>query len=365
MPERWGDGRKLAQTTVWMLFALATVSVGLAQEAVPKVSVARWPGDRKAAISLTFDDAMNTHLDQARSILKKHQLVGTFFVSTGRREWKDRKPEWQALAAEGNELANHTVNHPCLLEIIQPHSQDYTPEMMEAEIRDAAADIAATTNSHRGLTFAYPCGDMSFGKPAEQAKNEALYLTYVSRYAFGGRGYKSGEPQDPDDMDVLTIPDLGVTEAKDSAALIAMAQTAVDAGNWGVFCFHGVGGEWLSVTTDAMDGLAGHLQRHPEIWTASFGDVLRYSLERKAAALDVRSNADGSVDIRLSWPMPQTTYDLPLTLRVELASTWHSATAIVDGKPIHAQIVSGKPEPLLLIDVPVGSGVVHLARESR
>jgi hypothetical protein len=36
--------------------------IGIAQD-IPKIKIARWPADRLAAISLTFDDALNTHLD--------------------------------------------------------------------------------------------------------------------------------------------------------------------------------------------------------------------------------------------------------------------------------------------------------------
>lgn len=351
---------RLRSILIFGIVCSAACFAALAQNSLPKVAIARWPGDKKAAISLTFDDAMNTHLDRVRPILKKHQLVGTFFATTGKPEWKNRKPEWQALAAEGNEIGNHTVNHPCLLEIIEPHSQDYTPEMMEAEIRDAAAEITATTNSHRGLTFAYPCGNMSFGRPADQAKNEGLYLTFVSRYAFGARGaVGSGGTEDPDEMDVLTVSDLGITEAKDSAALIAMAEPAVTAKNWGIFCFHGVGGEYLSITSEALDGLAGYLQQHPEIWTASFGDVLRYTLERKAASIEVKPKADGSVDILLSWPMPHTTYDIPLTLMVDIPPSWAGVSVLVDGKPGHPE--TRQPNRALLIGIPAGTAVANVA----
>jgi hypothetical protein len=255
--------------TLCIAVVLVTANPVLAQLTTPKVSVARWPQGKTAAVSLTFDDGVNTHLDVAGPILHKYGLNGTFFVNTGRKEWRNRKPEWQHLAAEGNELANHTVNHPCLLEEIEPHSQSYTPEMMEAEIRDAATEITTTANSHRGLTFAFPCGNMSFGMPSDQSKNEALYMTYVSRYAFGGRGYGSGGPQDPDEMNVLTITDLGSTEGRDSEALIAMARSAFEKKNWGVFCFHGVGGDWLSITPAALDGLATFLRQNSEIWVAS------------------------------------------------------------------------------------------------
>lgn len=129
------------------------------------VTVARWPQDRTAAVSLTFDDAMDTQLDVSAPILSKHRLNGTFFVSTALSEWEKRKGEWKQLAKSGNELGDHTVHHPCLLPEIQPRSQDYTPEMMQSEIQSAAEQIRELTASSRGLTFAYPCGDMSFGPP--------------------------------------------------------------------------------------------------------------------------------------------------------------------------------------------------------
>jgi peptidoglycan/xylan/chitin deacetylase (PgdA/CDA1 family) len=105
------------------------------------LTVAPWPGDRTAVISLTFDDAMATHLDNVGPILKKHGLQATFFVSTGSEAWRKRVKEWQQLAADGHEIGGHTVKHPCLLERIEPHAQDYTPQMMEAEIRDGAETI--------------------------------------------------------------------------------------------------------------------------------------------------------------------------------------------------------------------------------
>src|SRR5438876_436308 len=105
-------------------------SVVCAAQTTAPLTVAPWMGDRSAAISLTFDDAMATHLDYAGPILKRHGIHGTFFVSTGMEAWQKRIQQWQSLAAEGNEIGGHTVTHPCLLERIEPHAQDYTPQMM-------------------------------------------------------------------------------------------------------------------------------------------------------------------------------------------------------------------------------------------
>ena len=172
------------------LAALAIAATLLSHaETLSAPTVAPWQGGRQSAISLTFDDAMASQLDNAAPILKKHGLHGTFFVTTGMKAWKTRLPDWQRVAAEGNEIGGHTVTHPCLQDRIRPHSEDYTPEMMEAELRDGAQAILQEIGSRRGLTFAYPCGCKSFGPPAQQTRNSALFQRFISEHYFAARDY--------------------------------------------------------------------------------------------------------------------------------------------------------------------------------
>lgn len=347
------------------LFVLLTAVSVVAQQAQTKVTVARWPQDRTAAISLTFDDAMATHLDVAAPILKKHQLNGTFFVSTGLGVWEKRKEEWKQLAKDGNELGDHTVHHPCLLPEIEPHSQEYTPEMMQAEIRDSAKAVSEVVPQQRGLTFAYPCGDLSFGPPADQATNSALYLKFVAEYAFGARIIGPGGAQDPDDISVLAITDLGSTEKKDFSGLLAMADPVIQQHQWGVYCFHGIGGEYLSVSSSAFDELDAYLDTHREIWTAPFGDVLRYIQERQSAVLDIHGNSDGSVDIMLGWPLDSHIYDLPLTLKIEVARGVKEVVATADGDRLQTKLVEQGDRAVAVVDVAPNSKVVHMAGATR
>jgi len=347
----------------WFGVALisAVASVCCAQNAVPTVTVARWPRDRAAAISLTFDDGINSHLDHVRSILKKHHLNATFFVATGMGPWEKRKAEWKQLAADGNELGNHTVHHPCLLPQITPHSQDYTPQMMEAEIKDAAQEIQEATGSKRGMTFAYPCGNMSFGNPADEVKNAALYARYVAENSFAARGYGAGGTQGPEDINILAINDLGLTSDKDFLTLLDMARPAVQGHNWGVYAFHGVGGDWLSITPETLDELASYLEKHSEIWTATFGDVVRYIQESKAASMRITNSNSNSLTVSLSWPMDKRTYDVPLTLKVEVPQAWQDASATGDGKTLTVKIANPKRGAVILIEVPAQTTEVRIA----
>jgi peptidoglycan/xylan/chitin deacetylase (PgdA/CDA1 family) len=330
---------------------------------MPVPVVATWPGDRTAAISLTFDDAMATHLDNAGPILKKYGIQGTFFVITGAEDWRKRTAEWKQLSLQGNEIGGHTVNHPCLGPQVKPHAQDYTPEMMEAEMRDSAKAIAAEIGERRGLTFAYPCGNMSFGPPGEQTRNAALYQRYVSEHFFAARA--SGGPRsgwsgtvEADDLSILSVPDLGFTADRGFPELIAMAEPGLRNHRWEVFTFHGVGGEWLSVSTDTLEELAAYLARHSEIWTATFGDAVRYIQESKALRIQAAKTGGAEAWFDLNWPLDAATYDLPVTLKWPLPEGWSSAQVYFAEKPASSTQQKGR---VLLVDVPPGTTSVRFA----
>lgn len=345
--------REFLEAAAATLAASPAMSAGDEKSLLP--APAPWPQDRTAAVSLTFDDAMQTQLDIAGPILKKYGLNGTFFAITGpSSSWLKRPDDWKRLAEEGNEIGSHTVNHPCMLKAIKPHSQDYTPEMMLKEMQESSQSIIERLGVKRGLTFAYPCGDMTFGREADLAPNQARYLDFVAQYYFAARGYNCWGPVVAEDINPLTVPVLGWTFGKDFPSLLATLDPARQSHNWGVFVFHGVGGQWLSVTQEAFDELAGFLARHREIWTATFGDVVRYIQEAKA--LEVRADESTresfGFTFTLTWPLEAKVYDLPLTLKWKLPPSWSACSARADGKLLSCSRSADTSTQAVLVDVP-------------
>ena len=344
--------------------AITLPSAGATAPAAAVPTPTPWPGDRSAAVSLTFDDAMQTQLDNAGPILKKHGLHGTFFVVTGPSStWTKRPDDWARLAAEGNEIASHTVHHPCMLKVIKPHSQDYTPDMMLKEMRDSSEAIIARLGVRRGLTFAYPCGDMTFGGENDLARNQARYLDYVAQYYFAARGYNSWAPVVAEDINPLTVPVLGWTLGRDFPSLLAQLEPARQGNNWGVFVLHGVGGQWLYITSQTFDELAGFLARHTEIWTATFGDVVRYIQESKVLKVESGDSSDQQRGFALTWPLEARIYDLPLTLKWQLPSGWSSCTATADGKPLDCSVKPNAGVKTALVDVAAQTKSLQFAKK--
>ncbi|MEU6749085.1 polysaccharide deacetylase family protein [Spirillospora sp. NPDC046719] len=64
-------------------------------------------------VSLTFDDGLQDQYDNVRTLLDRHGMKATFFVSTGLlgRPGRMTRSEVMDLAASGHEIGGHTLDH--------------------------------------------------------------------------------------------------------------------------------------------------------------------------------------------------------------------------------------------------------------
>ena len=70
-----------------------------------------WNG-KKCAVVLTYDDALNTHLDNVIPLLDSLGLKGTFYLSASFPGCKNRLEGWKKAAAKGHIPAgSHFLSH--------------------------------------------------------------------------------------------------------------------------------------------------------------------------------------------------------------------------------------------------------------
>jgi len=234
-----------------------------------------WPNGAKAAVVLTYDDGMDTHLDHAAPDLDAAGLEGTFFVPGHSESLAKRLAEWRALAARGHELGNHAIFHPCLRtgpkgavrEWVKPEYQleGYTVE----RIRDEVAAMSTTLLAIDGeavRTFAYNCCDTTAGG--------ASYVDAIRPLFLAARAGEDRIAEDVHGLDPMLVPSWAATNVT-GAELVAFAQKAVAAGGLAVFQFHGIGGEWISVSRDAHQELVAWLASNRQtVWTGTFRQVM-------------------------------------------------------------------------------------------
>ena len=254
-----------------------------------------WPNGARAAIVLTYDDAAPSQLDHAIPALDSTGLKGTFFLSNVRLADVAR---WKAAAVSGHELANHTLNHPCLAGTFEmpPRQQleHHTPESVLQEV--AQQNVLLTALDGRlDHGFAVPCGQtLAGGKDYLEPLRQSKLVTYSRSVE-----ETDGELQrDPASLDLMRLPGRGFTSPTAATQMVEFAEQAAQAGGLAVYVFHGVGGDYLSVTADDHNRFVEWLAaRRQTYWVATMRDVVAWIAQQRSAPAARRVAGDPAVTV--------------------------------------------------------------------
>ena len=237
-----------------------------------------WPNGAHAAVSLTYDDAIQSQIDNAVPALAKHGLVATFFL-TGTSGYLQSNPDvYKGLVAKGHELGSHTMNHPC--DRSQPWVkpgfglQDYDLARMQKELEDNVQQLR-DLGQKDPFSFAYPCGSTWLGE------NHESYVKLIEPMFVAARGVRPAVT-DPSSEDLMNVPSpMGNSSGAD---LVSWVERAVAQHGWVTFTFHGVAGDYLPVNAEAHETLLTYLEAHKStIWTERFGTIASYVKTKRAA----------------------------------------------------------------------------------
>ncbi len=264
----WEDGRIGSRVMANHTRAgLALAGVLLLLPALTGAPAGRWPGGRQAAIVLTYDDALRSQLNIAVPQLDAAGFKGTFFLSgTFVQEDVER---WRAVARSGHELANHSVFHPCARGTFdmpeQYNNERYSVQTMLTEIR-VMNTLLHAIDGGTTRTYATPCGQTVVGGQDYIAALKASGLVQYVR----GTGPPVEGPVDP-----FNVPGMFFPETTTGADLIAFVDRIRRAGGLGVLGFHGVGGDYLTVSAEAHQQLVRYLHDHRDVfWVTTFKNAL-------------------------------------------------------------------------------------------
>lgn len=249
------------------LFIIFLTITGLAN-AQPQI---KWPDHKKAVIVLTYDDGLDSQLNTAIPQLNSAHLKGTFFLA-GDLNYQTI-PRWRNAGKKGHELANHTIYHPCISTDDNPvGSQNYTPAMMLEEI-GVMNNFLFAIDGKTSHTYAYPCTETTVG--GKDYVN-SLRASGLIRYARIG-GDKNDIVTDFKNLDPFLVPSYGLEGSETADDLIAYVKDVCKKGGMGVFMFHGIGGDYITIPALTHKKLIDYLVKNKkDIWVATFQQAMDY-----------------------------------------------------------------------------------------
>ena len=231
-----------------------------------------WKG-KKCAVVLTYDDALNQHLDNAIPVLDSLGLKATFYVTAFTQSMQTRLNDWKKLAVNGHELGNHTLYHPCIggkgREWVSPDydMNNYTVRRMVDETRMTNLFLQALDGKTK-RTFAFTCGDMKIG---DSSFINAMKKDFLAARAVRAQMHKINE------IDLYNV-DCYMVNGETAEQMIEWVKKASETNSLLVILFHGVGGgNALNVSIEAHRGFLQYLKKNEkDLWIAPMLEVAEH-----------------------------------------------------------------------------------------
>lgn len=255
-----------------MLVVIMLCGQALAAETPPDKPAFSWPNGAKAAVSLAYDDALPSQLDAAIPQLNAVGLKGSFYLPLSANTVQNRLADWRVAAAQGHELANHSLFHQCAKSLpnrdwVSPDRDlDQTPaSRLVAEIRLGNAFLQAIDGKTQ-RTFTAPCTDqLAAGTP---------YLPLLTQDFVAMKTTVGGVVDDMQQLNIHAVPVIAPSEVT-GAQLINWVKAAGAKGTMVNFTFHGIGGDHLQISAAAHAELLQFLASHKdEYWTDTFLNLM-------------------------------------------------------------------------------------------
>ncbi|MGZ7046328.1 MAG: polysaccharide deacetylase family protein, partial [Candidatus Aminicenantales bacterium] len=193
----------------------------------------RWPGGKRAAISLTFDDARQSQVDTGLPLLDRYKVKATFYVSPD--NVKERLEGWKRAVKSGHEIGNHTMTHPCTGNYAFSKAnalEDLSLDRMAREIDEASLAIE-TMLSVKPISFAYPCCQTFVGRGMAVKS----YVPLVAERFLTGRLGLNEAANDPGICDLSQLLAQG-SDGTTFGELKALIDQAVSEGRWLILAGH-------------------------------------------------------------------------------------------------------------------------------
>ncbi|MEP1447845.1 MAG: polysaccharide deacetylase family protein [Paraglaciecola sp.] len=255
------DGDNVVRVTVFF-HNLAFLLIGLFIIQPSALAAQQWPEGEKIAISLSYDDALNSQLDNALPALNQRNLKASFYIVPLSDGFKNRIQEWRQLAQQGHELGNHSLFHACHSgkpgrEWVEPWNalDDRMVQTMVSEIT-LANTILTSLDGYSEHTFTPPCFD--------QMAKDGNYVNAVKEQFVAIKSL-----EDPNFAALIAPSDIS------SAKIIEFIEKQPPNIKLVNVLFHGIGGDHLVTSTEQHAKFLDYLLANSDkYWIDTYRNIM-------------------------------------------------------------------------------------------
>lgn len=261
--------------------------------------------------------------------------------------------QYKSYAAQGHEIASHTVTHPRLA-VLDEANMLYELEQSKADLLKFigpesifSAEGPYGTENERVMEYAHKV------YPSLRNRMPEEWLEEINR----------GSKMNPGESTKEYVQwQRGPVTRIDINQMKAWVDTVMNHDNtWLVLVFHGVENlGWEPKTRPELVEYFSFMKANEkDLWIATFRDVTKYLRERKATKVTT-SVKDDSISINLTSELDPELYSVPLTLKTYIPADWISAQVSQGDQSKTLEIQIDEKGSFVIYDVKPGGGEVRV-----
>ena len=284
--------------------------------------IAKWYNNHDCAVSLRFDDNLDSHVEFVIPLLNKYGFKGTFMINPG-RNFEKYKDFWEnQLPQMGHRWGNHTWHH----------TGANTPEEAEFEIGEVSKLIwKLYPNESKLNVFASGGGEEWGGNRWSKASSE--YKKIVNKYylidLYDGNHPAVGLNSDFSVQEIKEKIDDAISEKKHQAFLFHK----VGSKNLLDFARKIITGYNYTFEEEKFSKMIEYLNsKKDKIWVAPVIRILKYKSEFETSKLEIIKKDPDKIIMKLNVGTDPVLYDQDLTLVIPVYNKISPVKVLQDEK---------------------------------
>lgn len=263
--------------------------------------------------------------------------------------------QYKSYAAQGHEIASHTVTHPRLA-VLDEVNMRYELEQSKADLlkfigpeSTFSAEGPYGTENERVMEIAHQI------YPSLRNRMPEDWLEEINR---GSKMTPGQSTKEYVQWQRGPLTRIDITQMK------AWVDTVMSHDNsWLVLVFHGVENlGWEPKTRGELVEYFSYMKANEkDLWIATFRDVTKYLRERKATQIQATVKED-EIALSLSSELDPEVYTVPLTLKTYVPKDWKSIQVTQGSLQVTAEIQSDEKGNFVIYNVSPDGGSVLLKK---
>jgi len=350
-----------------LIIIFASLTVNLQAQSY---RIAPWYLDKKACLTITFDDQYSLQYMGYRPSLQRNNLPATFFVevqfigNAGRLTWQQLK----ALSDDGHEIGSQgfygsSTNPQLLRNLLTVNTTTSTvtdSSLVELDLKRSKDSIEKYIGKPC-LTLAYPSGH---GGSVSNFRDRTIRS--IAKQLYVGARSAGATPNGYDEYNRDTVSfyiDYGISSyfynvgAYNFAtnftnnALMVILQNTIRDGGWFVPLIHNYqDSSSFAHMTDTINAYKN------EMWITTFAEAVKYRRERSSAVLHTISQNPDSIVLTLADNLSaDSTFNTPLTILYQIPPSFELDSVFNKNLPISFSL---KQDSIMLNMIPDKDTVV-------